>query len=56
MSSLDPVPGLPGLVAIIVGVLVVSTLITLLLHCVAHWPPVILGIVVGIMAVKAING
>jgi len=49
-------PDLHGTVAIIVGTLMVSSLITLLFGHYAHWPPIILGIVVGLMAVKVIHG
>ena len=56
MSSLDSIPGLPGIIAIIAGVVLVSILITLLFGYVIHWLPVVLGISVGLMAVRAING
>lgn len=56
MSSHDPIPGLSGLVAIAVGVIVVSMLMTLLVNSYLHWAPVILGLAVGLMAIKAIAG
>lgn len=56
MTSLDPIPGLSGLVGIVTGVLVVATVMTLLVDSLVHWLPVLLGLAVGIMAVKAING
>ncbi|MDA0814218.1 MAG: hypothetical protein O3C21_17740 [Verrucomicrobia bacterium] len=49
-------PGKPGLIAIIVGVLAVSALITMVTNSVIHWFPVVLGLVVGMMAVRSING
>ena len=49
-------PGKTGLIAIIVGVLSVSALITVLTDSVIHWFPVALGLVVGMMAVRSING
>ena len=48
-------PGKPGLVAISVGVLAVSALITLVTGSLLHWFPVALGLVVGMMAVRSIN-
>ncbi len=49
-------PDLHGITAIVVATLMVSSLITLLFGHIAHWPPIILGIVVGLMAVRAIHG
>ena len=49
-------PGKTGLIAIIVGVLAVSALITMVTGSVIHWFPVALGLVVGMMAVRSING
>ena len=56
MTSLDSNSSLPGIAAIIIGVVLVSILITLLFGYVIHWLPVCLGISVGLMAVRAIDG
>ncbi len=56
MSSLDSSPDSSGIIAIIVGVVVVSTIITLLTNNLLHWLPVAVGLVVGLWAVQAING
>ena len=55
MTSLPSNSSLPGIIAIIVSVLMVSILITLLFGYVVHWLPVVLGISIGLMAVRAIN-
>ena len=56
MSSLDSTPDSSGIIAIIVGVVVVSTIITLVTGSHAHWVPVAVALVVGMMAVQVING
>ena len=56
MSSLDSSPDSSGIIAIIVGVVVVSILITMLTGSHVHWLPVAVSIVVGLWAVQAING
>ena len=56
MSSLDSSPDSSGIIAIIVGVVVVSTIITLVTGSHFHWVPVAVSIVVGLWAVQAING
>ena len=47
---------MPGINAIIVGVIGVSTIVTLTTGAYVHWIFSLLGIVVGLMAVKSING
>jgi hypothetical protein len=44
-----------GIGLLILGLLVVSEIISLVTGMYAHWPFVILGIVVGLMAVSSIN-
>lgn len=56
MTSLPSNSSLPGIIAIIAGVVLVSILITVLFGYVIHWLPVVLGISIGLMAVRAING
>ena len=55
MTSFHSTPGKTGIIAIIVGVLAVSALITLVTGSLLHWFPVALGLVVGMMAVRSIN-
>ena len=55
MTSFQSTPGKTGIIAIIVGVLAVSALITLVTGSLLHWFPVALGLVVGMMAVRSIN-
>ena len=45
----------PGIGLLILGFLVVSEVITLATGEVIHWPFVVAGIVVGLMAVSSIN-
>jgi hypothetical protein len=45
----------PGIGLLILGVLVVSEIISLVTGMYAHWLFVILGIVVGLMAMSSIN-
>ena len=45
-----------GIAAIVVGTIIVSAIITLVTEATWHWPIVLLGIVVGLMAVASING
>jgi hypothetical protein len=47
--------GLPGLLAIGVGTLAVSMLITLVTGLYGHWCPVVVGLLVGSMAVGSVN-
>lgn len=54
MSSRD-IPGLAGIVLIVVGLIAVSVLVSLVTGTHGHWPFVVLGIAVGLMAVKSIN-
>jgi hypothetical protein len=49
-------PGAAGIVAIIVAVVVVSEVITITTDAVVHWPFVAGGVLVGLLAVKSING
>lgn len=44
-----------GIVAIIVGILVVSGAITQVTNSFFHWPLVLAGIAVGLLAVRSIN-
>jgi len=53
--SKDPVAGALGIGAIVAAVIGVSVIITLVTGRYAHWPFVAVGIVVGFMAVAAIN-
>ena len=55
MTSFHSTPGKTGLVAISVGVVTVSVLITILTGSLLHWFPVAVGLVVGMMAVRSIN-
>jgi len=55
VTSFHSIPGKTGIIAIVVGVVAVSALITLLTDSVLHWLPVAVGLVVGMMAVRSIN-
>jgi hypothetical protein len=55
MGSLQSGPGVAGIYAIVAGVVVVSVIISEVAHIYSHWPFVILGIIVGLMAVSSIN-
>jgi hypothetical protein len=45
-----------GIAAIVAGTIIVSAVITIVTGGTLHWPFVLLGIVVGLMAVASING
>lgn len=47
--------GSGGIIGIIAATIVVSEIITLTIGTYVHWLPVLLGIVVGLMAVSSIN-
>ena len=55
MSSLDPISGLSGIVGIIVAVLAVSAVIQFVAGSLLHYLPILVAIVVGLMAVRAIS-
>jgi hypothetical protein len=55
MGSSNGVPGASGIVAIIVGTIVVSEIITEVTGTTIHWLFVIPGILMGLLAVKSIN-
>jgi hypothetical protein len=56
MGNRNSVPGASGISGIVVAVLMVSVVISEVTHTYSHWPFVILGLLVGLMAVKSING
>jgi len=49
------VPGAAGIAALVAGLLVTCEAITIVTGSYSHWPLVLLGIVVGLMAVNSIN-
>ena len=55
MSNRSSIPGFDGIVSIIVGLLVACGIITLVTGTYVHWPLVLLGIGVGLLAVRSIN-
>jgi hypothetical protein len=55
MPDFSSPPGADGIFGIIVGTLAVSAIITEVTGTYSHWPFVLLGLIVGLMAVKSIN-
>jgi len=55
MPSNEPIPGLSGVVAIIVASIVVSAMITVVTGQLLHWVALALAVLVGVWAVQAIN-
>jgi hypothetical protein len=55
MRNRSSVPGSNGIRGIVAGLLVVSVFIALTSGSYIHWPLVLLGIVVGLSAVRSIN-
>jgi hypothetical protein len=56
MRNRSSVPGFSGIAGIIAALLAVSAVITLVTGTYVHWPLVLLGIGVGLLAVRSING
>ena len=52
---MNPSNATPGIGAIVAGVLFVSAAISLVTGTHAHWPIVLAGIAVGLMAVRSIH-
>lgn len=55
MGSFNSGPGAAGIYAIIAGVVVVSVIISEVAHIYSHWPFILLGVVIGLMAVNSIG-
>jgi hypothetical protein len=55
MPSFNSGPGTGGLVGILVGIVLVSALMTCVLDIWSHWLPIGVAIIVGLMAVKSIG-
>ena len=55
MRSFGSTPGSGGIAAIVAGTLIVGCLMSCVTGSYGHWPPLLLGIVVGLMAVASIN-
>jgi hypothetical protein len=49
------IPGFSGIIGIVVGLLAASVLVSFVTGTYGHWPVVLLGIVVGLAAVRSIN-
>lgn len=49
-------PGYSGLIAIISGIIGVGIITSLVLDVSSHWIPIVAAIIVGLWAVKSING
>jgi hypothetical protein len=54
MSRSD-IPGESGIAAIVFGVLVTAVLMSVVTQSHGHWLPMLLGIGVGLLAVRSIN-
>jgi len=55
MRSFDSIAGAAGIAFLVVGTLVVGEAMTIVTGTYWHWLPLVLGIVVGLMAVASIN-
>ena len=55
MTNSNSTPGVGGIAGIVIGTIAVSVIISEVSGTYLHWPFVLLGIIVGLMAVRAIN-
>lgn len=55
MPPPEPIPGIRGIMFIVVGSIVVSLLLTIMTQTWAHWLPLGLALLVGYWAIAAVN-
>lgn len=56
MPAPEPIPGIRGIMFIVVACVVVSLLITIMTQTWTHWLPLGLALLVGWWSIEAING